>query len=85
MSMLKEKGKLIKVSQVLLFIMGILYLLESIFIRGMFSNVYLLLGVGIFGLIAAAVSLIKKEYKLLILDFAICLGCFIIFNILINL
>lgn len=85
MIMFNEKGKLIKVSQILLFIVAILYLLESIFIRGLFTNVYLLVGVGIFGLIAAIVSLVKKEYKLLILDVAICLVCFIIFNILINL
>ena len=85
MRMFNEKGKLVQVSQVLLFIVGILYLLESIFIRGLFTNVYLLVGVGIFGLVAVIVSLIKKEYKLLMLDVAICLSCFIIFNILINL
>lgn len=85
MIMFNEKGKLIKGSQILLFIVAILYLLESIFIRGLFTNVYLLVGVGIFGFIAVIVSLIKKEYKLLILDAAICVGCFIIFNILINL
>lgn len=85
MSMLKEKGKLVEVTQVLLFVMGILYLLESIFIRGMFTNVFILLGVAIFGVIAAIVSLFKKEYKLLVLDIVICVVCFIIFNILINL
>ena len=39
MIMFNEKGKLIKVSQILLFIVAILYLLESIFIRGLFTNV----------------------------------------------
>ena len=85
MNIIKEKGRLIQISQILLFTTFILYLLESIFIRGLFTNVYLLVGVGIFGFIAVIVSLIKKEYKLLILDAAICVGCFIIFNILINL
>ena len=85
MSMLKEKGKLVEVTQVLLFVMGILYLLESIFIRGMFTNVFILLGVAIFGVIAAIVSLFKKEYKLLVLDIVICVVCFVIFSILINL
>ena len=85
MNIIKEKAKSIQISQILLFSLAILYLLESIFIRGLFTNVYLLVGVGIFGLIAAIVSLVKKEYKLLILDVAICLVCFITFNILINL
>lgn len=85
MSTLKEKGKLVEVTQILLYVMGILYLLESIFIRGMFTNVFILAGVVIFGVIAAIASFFKKEYKLAILDIVICLVCFIIFNILINL
>lgn len=85
MRMLKKKGKLIELTQVSLFLMVTLYLLESIFIRGMFSNIFILFGVGICGVITILVSLFKKEYKLIILDFVICLVCFIIFNILINL
>lgn len=83
--MFKEKGKLIKVTQILLFVMASLYLLESIFIRGMFSNPLVLLFVTIAGIVAIIVSIFKKEYKLILLDFLICLVCFVIFNILINL
>lgn len=55
------------------------------FIRGKFTNVFLLLGVGIFTVIASVVAFFKKEYKLILLDFVICLVCFVIFNILMNL
>ena len=82
--MLKEKGKLISISQILLFVIGALYLLESIFIRGMFTNVFLLMAVGIFAVVALIIALIKKELKLAILDIVICLVCFRIFNMLVK-
>lgn len=82
--MLKEKGKVISISQVLLFVVVVLYLLESLFIKGMFSNVFLLIAVGIFAAVALIISLVKKEFKLAILDIVICLSCFIIFNFLVK-
>lgn len=81
---MKEKGKLILISQILLFIVFILYLLESIFISGMFTNVFLLMGVTIFTIIALIIALIKKEFKLAIVDIAICTVCFCIFNMLVK-
>lgn len=82
--MLKEKGKLISISQILLFVIVALYLLESIFIRGMFTNVFLLMAVGIFAVVALIIALIKKEFKLAIIDIVICLVCFGIFNMLVK-
>lgn len=82
--MLKEKVNLISISKILLFIVGALYLLESLFIRGMFTNVFLLMAVGIFAVIALIIALVKKELKLAILDILICLTCFGIFNFLVK-
>lgn len=77
------KSKLILISQIVLFIAGILYLLESIFIRGMFTNVFLLIIVSVLDIIALIIALITKKYRLAILDILICITCFIIFNSLV--
>ena len=80
--MLKEKGKLISTSQWLLFVVGILYLLESIFLRGLFTNVFLLMAVSVFAVVALVIALVKKEFRLSIIDILICLACYGIFNFL---
>lgn len=47
----------IKISQIMLFVIATFYLLESIFIRGLFTNVYLLLATIIVGIIAIILSI----------------------------
>lgn len=67
----KNKSKFMKIVHIILFIITALYLLESIFIRGLFSNVMLAcinIALSIFTLI---ISLIKKDYKLAVIDFVI--------------
>lgn len=67
----KNKSKFIKIVHIILFIITALYLLESIFIRGLFSNVMLAcvnIALSIFTII---VSLIKKDYKLAVIDLII--------------
>ncbi|WP_291630017.1 hypothetical protein [Clostridium sp.] len=62
-----------------------MYILESIFIRGLFTNVYLaLINMGL-SIITLIISAIKKEYKLLIIDFIILIGTVSIFTCLIYL
>jgi hypothetical protein len=70
-NILKNKSNAIKIIHIILFIITILYILEAIFIRGLFTNVMLAciniaLSIG-----ALIISLIKKEYKLVIIDFVI--------------
>ncbi|CAI3680427.1 conserved membrane hypothetical protein [Clostridium neonatale] len=64
-----NKSNWIKIIHVILFIIAGMYILESIFIRGLFSNVILaciniILIIDIF-----IIAFIKKEYKLIIIDF----------------
>ncbi|MDU4883392.1 MAG: hypothetical protein E6176_06755 [Clostridium celatum] len=67
-NILKEKSPLIKISQIILFITTILYILESIFLSGLFTNVMLATLNLIVGVICIIISLVKKEYKLTIID-----------------
>lgn len=68
--------KKIKFEQILLMIVAALYLLESIFIAGMFTNLPLLIATLAVGLIAVIKSLINKQNKWVIIDLVICLVCF---------
>ncbi len=67
-NILKERSSLIKISQIILFITTILYILESIFLSGLFTNVMLATLNLIVGVICIIISLLKKEYKLTIID-----------------
>ena len=67
-NILKEKSPLIKISQTILFITTILYILESIFLSGLFTNVMLATLNLIIGVICIILSFVKKEYKLTIID-----------------
>ncbi|WP_370830663.1 hypothetical protein [Clostridium sp.] len=67
-NILKEKSPLIKISQIILFITTILYILESIFLSGLFTNVMLATLNLIVGVICIIISLVKKEYKITIID-----------------
>lgn len=67
----KNKGNAIKTIHIILFIITILYILETIFIRGLFTNVMLACVNIALSIAALITSLIKKEYKLAVIDFII--------------
>lgn len=67
-NILKEKSPIIKISQIILFITTTLYILESIFLSGLFTNIMLATLNLIVGIICIIISLVKKEYKLTIID-----------------
>lgn len=67
-NILKEKSPVIKISQIILFITTALYILESIFLAGLFTNIMLATLNLIVGIICIIISLVKKEYKLTIID-----------------
>ena len=80
-----SKSNSIKITHIILFIVTAMYILESIFIRGLFTNVYLaLINMGL-SIITLIISAIKKEYKLLIIDFIILIGTVSIFTCVIYL
>ena len=68
---LKNKSNAIKIIHSILFITTILYILESIFIRGLFTNVMLACINIALSIATFIIALIKKEYKLAIIDFII--------------
>ena len=70
-NILKNKNKAIKIIHIILFIITTLYILESIFIRGLFTNVMLACINIVLSIVALITSLIKKEYKLAVVDFVI--------------
>lgn len=80
-----SKSNSIKITHIILVIVTAMYILESIFIRGLFTNFYLaLINMGL-SIITLIISAIKKEYKLVIIDFIILIGTVSIFTYLIYL
>ena len=78
----KEQSPIIKITQIILFITTALYLLESIFLAGLFTNIILATINIVVSIICIIISLIKNEYKLAIIDLvlaAITLAIFIYF------
>lgn len=80
-----NKSKGIKILHTILFIITGLYILESIFIRGLFSNIYLACINIILSIISLIIVLIKKEYKLAIIDLVILCGTLLMFIFLTSL
>lgn len=80
-----NNSKLTKITHIILFIITGLYLLESIFLRGLFTNPMIALINIILSIISLIIALIKKEKKLAIIDLSILLGTLAIFVYLINL
>ncbi|CAI3553254.1 conserved membrane hypothetical protein [Clostridium neonatale] len=78
-----NKSNWIKIIHVILFIIAGMYILESIFIRGLFSNVILACINIILIIVAFIIAFIKKEYKLIIIDFVILSITLLIFIYLI--
>lgn len=79
-----NKSKAIKMLHYILFVITAMYILECIFIRGLFTNVILACINIVLSIVVLVISLIKKEYKLAIIDFAILSLISLIFIFLIN-
>lgn len=74
-----NKSKGVKITHIILFIITGMYILESIFIRGLFTNVILACINSVLSIVALVMSFIKKEYKLAIIDFVILILTSVIF------
>lgn len=75
--------KLLKLSQCVFMICTLLYLLESLFIRGLFTNIYLFIAALILGCISIIIALIKKSYLFVAIDATLIMVCSLIFFFLI--
>lgn len=65
----------IPVEQLALIIVTVIYLLEAIFLRGLFTNILLFGILLIIGIVAFVVAILKKRHKWAIIDVLICLLC----------
>lgn len=81
----KEKSPIIKITQIILFITTALYLLESIFLAGLFTNIMLAALNLLVSAICIIISLIKKEYRLTIIDLVLAIITIVIFMYLTSL
>jgi len=79
------KSKLIKIMHTILFIITGLYILESIFIRGLFTNPILACINIILSIINILLAIIKKENVLAFIDLSILFGILAIFMYLMQL
>ena len=66
-----NNSKLVKIMHIILFVITALYLLESIFLRGLFTNPLIALVNIIVAITSMVIALIKKEKKLAIIDLSI--------------
>ena len=80
-----NNSKLVKIMHIILFVITALYLLESIFLRGLFTNPLIALVNIIVAIIAMLIAFIKKEKKLAIIDLSILIVVSAILTYLMNL
>ena len=80
-----NNSKLVKIMHIILFVITALYLLESIFLRGLFTNPLIALVNIIVAIIAKVIAFIKKEKKLAIIDLSILIVVSAILTYLMNL
>ena len=80
-----NNSKLVKIMHIILFVITALYLLESIFLRGLFTNQLIALVNIIVAIIAMVIAFIKKEKKLAIIDLSILIVVSAILTYLMNL
>lgn len=80
-----NNSKLVKIMHIILFVITALYLLESIFLRGLFTNPLIALVNIIVAIIAMVIAFIKKEKKLAIIDLSILIVVSAILTCLMNL
>ena len=84
-SALSDKSLFIKIMHIILFIVTGLYLIESLFLRGLFTNTLIAIINIILGIITIIISIVKKEKILAIIDLAIIIVVSGIFIYLMNL
>ena len=80
-----NNSKLVKIMHIILFVITALYLLESICLRGVFTNPLIALVNIIVAIIAMVIAFIKKEKKLAIIDLSILIVVSAILTYLMNL
>ena len=80
-----NNSKLVKIMHIILFVITALYLLESIFLRGLFTNPLIALVNIIVAIIAMVIAFIKKEKNLAIIDLSILIVVSAILTYLMNL
>ena len=80
-----NNSKLVKIMHIILFVITALYLLESIFLRGLFTNPLIAFVNIIVAIIAMVIAFIKKEKKLAIIDLSILIVVSAILTYLMNL
>ena len=80
-----DKSLFIKIMHIILFIVTGLYLIESLFLRGLFTNTLIAIINLILGIITIIISIVKKEKILAIIDLAIIIVVSGIFIYLMNL
>ena len=80
-----NNSKLVKIMHIILFVITALYLLECIFLRGLFTNPLIALVNIIVAIIAMVIAFIKKEKKLAIIDLSILIVVSAILTYLMNL
>ena len=78
-----NQNKIVKIIHIILFIITGMYLLECIFIRGLFTNVMLACINMLLGIISFIIAIIYKNYKLAVIDFSLFSLISIIFTYLI--
>lgn len=80
-----DKSLFIKIMHIILFIVTGLYLIEYLFLRGLFTNTLIAIINIILGIITIIISIVKKEKILAIIDLAIIIVVSGIFIYLMNL
>ena len=80
-----DKSLFIKIMHIILFIVTGLYLIESLFLRGLFTNTLIAIINIILGIITIIISIVKKEKILAMIDLAIIIVVSGIFIYLMNL
>ena len=80
-----DKSLFIKIMHIILFIVTGLYLIESLFLRGLFTNTLIAIINIILGIITIIISIVQKEKILAIIDLAIIIVVSGIFIYLMNL
>ena len=67
--------KKMSLEQWIFFIVAILYLLESILLASLFTNILLLFATLVAGVIVIVISIIKKQWNWAFFDLVTCLAC----------
>lgn len=62
-------------AQLVFIVVALIYLLESLFLRGLFSNMLIYFSVLLVGVIVMILSAIRKEFYWMIFDLIVCLVC----------